>query len=270
MYASIPALTSVAPAATPPAVPAVPAAINPAPVVAPEPSVFPIIPIVTPSPFRPVPFAAEPMIELPILPASDVPVAASLPKIAFPALKAPLPRLATGPAILASIIAEKMEDKSADSPPGSNFPALFTIFPKPSNSLLAIASVSNPSANPFANEAPTLAPSFKVSETSTPRSVNIPSFNPVPMLVPISPAISAIFCFPVLCHHSLNGSAMKSSQASFTFPKKSAFFHSSDCDNSLNFLFIRSTLLSTQSIISLSPCSTSGICSVSQSAMPLT
>ena len=254
----------------PPTVPAVPAAINPAPVVAPEPRAFPTIPIVAPSPFRPVPFAAEPMIVLPRLPASDVPVAASLPNIALPTLKVPFPRLASGPAIFASITAEKIEDKSADFPPGSNFPALFTMLPNPWNNLLVIASESNPSANPFANEAPTLAPSFNVSDTSTPRSVSIPSFNPVPILVPISPAMSAIFCFPVLFHHSLNGSAIKSSQAIFTLPKKSAFCHSSLCVISLNFRFIRSTLVSTQSIISLSPCSIFGIWSVNQSAIPLT
>ena len=120
---------------------------------------------------------------------------------------APLPRLINGVAILLSITADRTEDKSADSPPGSNFPALDNRFLNPSHSFPDTASKSNPSENPFANEAPILTPSSKVSPRSIPSKVIMPTFKPVPIPSPMSCAKSANFAFPVLLHQSEKGSA---------------------------------------------------------------
>ena len=206
-------------------------------------------------PSKPVPAAAEPRKE----PIREVPVAGFAPNSPFPTLAAPLPRLINGVAILLSITADRTEDKSADSPPGSNFPALDNRFLNPSHSFPDTASKSNPSENPFANEAPILTPSSKVSPRSIPSKVIMPTFKPVPIPSPMSCAKSANFAFPVLLHQSEKGSAINSSQAILTLPKKSASCHSFVADISSNFLCIRSTFVSTQSINSSNPCSTAGI-----------
>ena len=196
------------------------------------------------------------------VPANEV-LAVPFPNIALPRLAAPLPMPTNGVAIFISKAADRIDDKSADSPPGSSFEALLITEPKPSQSFSDTASKSKPSEKPFANEAPRAFPSSIVSETSMPRMVAIPTVKPVPIALPISPAITFIFAFPLELHHSENGSTMYSSQRILPLPKKFAFCHSSVADISLNFLFMLSSLRSPASIASLNNCSTFGTCAVS-------
>ena len=203
------------------------------------------------------------------VPARELPPPAT-PKRSFPILNAPFPILAIGRTILPRIARDSREEISASSPPGNNFPALESRFLNPSHSFFDIASKSNPSLNPFAKDAPMLSPSLTVSEISIPNIVIIPNRSPLPIPLPMSPANPANFALPVLPHHSRNGSKINSSQAIFTFPKKSASCHSFVLAIALNFLCRRSIWVSNQSINSSNPCSTAGICAVNQSARPLT
>ncbi len=163
------------------------------------------------------------------------------------------------------MIAETQEDRSGVSPPGNSFPAFESRFLNPCHSFSDTALKSNPSENPLANDAPMLTPSSSVSPRSIPKSVITPAFRPAPIPEPIFPATFANFAFPVLFHHSENGSAINASQAIFTFPKKFASCHSPVLVISFHFRCIRSTFVS-QSINSSSPCSIAGIWEVSQSA----
>ena len=260
LYVSIPALISVAPPATAPAPAPKPSADNaPAPSEAP-PARFPaprLIASIADFPRSPVPIADEPSIVAPS-PISPVPE----PNTVFPVLPrliAPLPRLINGLEILLSITAENIDDKSADLPPGSSLAAFDTRLPSPSINFADTASKSKPSENPLANDAPMLVPSSNVSDISIPSIVITPILIPLPIPFPMSPANSANFAFPLVSHHSLNGSAMKASQLNLTLPRKSAFCHSSVLVSSSSFLFARSTFVSTQSIISSRPDSTAGI-----------
>ena len=269
MYASSALLTSVAPAAIAPPPAAIPVALRAAALIDAPPARFPAPRLIANNPDfpnSPVPAAAEPRNE----PIRDVPVAAFVPNNPLPILAAPLPMLMNGVAILLSITAEKIEDKSGASPPGNNLPAFESRLPNPCHNFSDIASKSNPSEKPFAKDAPMLTPSSRVSPMSIPNMAMTPTFKPVPIPAPMSCAKSANFAFPVLFHHSENGSAINSSQAILTFPKKSASCHSFVSAIALNFLCILSILVSSQSINSSNPCSTAGICAVSQSARPLT
>ena len=261
LYVSIPALIRVAPPAIAPAPAAIPVAAKaPAPIEAP-PARFPApksMASIADFPSNPEPVAAEPM----SVPANEVP-AVPFPNIALPSPAAPLPMPTSGVAIFIRSAADNTDDKSADSPPGSSLDALLTTEPKPSHSLLATVSKSKPSENPFANEAPRVFPSSMVSEMSMPKMVATPTVKPVPIALPISPAITFIFAFPLELHHSENGCTMYSSQRILPLPKKSAFCHSSVAEMSLNFLFMLSSLRSAESIASLNNCSAFGTCAVS-------
>ena len=260
LYKSIALLTSVAPPAIAPAPAPIPTADKAPALSDAPPARFPaprLIASIADFPRSPVPIADEPSIAAPS-PISPVPEPNTV-FPAFPRLIAPLPRLINGLAILPSNTAENTDDKSADLPPGSSLPAFDTKLPSPSINFADTASKSNPSEKPLANDAPILVPSSNVSEMSIPSIVITPILIPLPIPFPMSPAKSANFAFPLVSHHSLNGSAINSSQLSFTLPRKSAFFHSSDSVKSWNFFFMRSTFVSTQSIISSRPDSTAGI-----------
>ena len=80
----------------------------------------------------------------------------------LPILAAPLPMLMNGVAILLSITAEKIEDKSGASPPGNSLPALESRLLNPCHNFSDTASKSKPSEKPFAKDAPILTPSSRV------------------------------------------------------------------------------------------------------------
>ena len=115
-----------------------------------------------------------------------------------------------------------------------------------------------------------LTPSSMVSPMPMPSRAMTPAFRPVPIPVPMSFANPANFAFPVPFHHSRNGSAINSSHAIFALPKNPASCHSAVPEISLNFSCTLPALISSQSIKSFSPCLTAGICSLNQSASPLT
>ena len=131
-----------------------------------------------------------------------------------------------------------------------------------------MALTSNPSENPLAKEAPILAPSSRMPDTSMPGNVMIPIPKPAPKPEPISPIISAIFAFPVLFHHFPKGSAIIPSHRISTFPKKSVSCHRSEFTRSSSLRRAVSTCLSTKSIRLSSASSTMGMASVSHSAIP--
>ena len=258
------------PAAAPP-----PTAIIPAPVDAVLPRPIPNFPSSPAMPLPlavPIPASSASKLKLPIaLPARDeTALRVSCPITALPMSTAPLPTDRTGFASFDRKKAENSEDISADSPPGRSFPALFTIFPKTPVNFDVTALRSKPSENPFANDFPILTPSFTLSDTSIPRSISRDVEMPVPIAFPKSAAFSASMAFPVVFHHSPNGSAISSSHAIFTFPRKSAFCQSSDAVISPILSLNCSTFTSTQSIISSSADWIAGICPVSQSAKLLT
>ena len=251
----------------PPAIAPPPAAASPAPDVAPEPSAIPVFPNSPSNPLPPattLPSNASLSVAFPIMePTRDVPVSGFTPNNPFPILTPPFAIPINSLATLLSTIADKTEDNPADSPPGNSFPALENMPLNPCHSLPDTVSKSNPSEKPFANAAPKLTPSSEISLIFIPNNVIIPVLNPDPIPLPI---FCANFSFPVPFHHSKNGSAINSSQAIFTFPKKFASFHFFVFVSLSNFLCIWSTFVSTQSISSSSALSIIGICSVNHSA----
>ena len=122
-----------------------------------------------------------------------------------------------------------------------------------------ICSVSNPFLKPAKKPAPTDCPSFIDSLTSIPRSASSPILIPLPIPCPMLVALSIKYCFPVLFHHALNGSATILSHAILSFPQMSAFAQSSPLVNSS--MVVRSQFIfsSTKSITSPMAFSIAGI-----------
>ena len=199
------------------------------------------------------------MPRVPPAPLANPPKSLNPPNLANPTPKAP---------------ADKREVLLASLPPGRRVAASeIRLFVPPfiaCQIALPTFSPSNPSRNPSANDFPMSTPSATAPPASTPSRARMPFFSPVPRPSPISDATFAIFSLPDVCHHSVKGCAMISSQAIFTLPKKSAFCHSGPADISANLVFSPAIFSSTVSIKSSMAFSTAGICNAIQSTMPRT